>query len=237
MKIFLLTIFLGIAPLAFAQTENFKPVEVNILLEAGSSAPAWYRGASLPTFESKTKISALIFLNGKRLTPANFTYNWTIDGNLERGLSGKGKEGISYSFPKSKGSASVIELEVLDTKNKRTGKAEIVIDPKIPEVLFYEKNSSGPITSRTVARETISPDSKFTVKAIPFFMNSAKKSDLQFIWFQDSQPQNAVDGEPDAYVIEAKPGSGGQNATFKVFVTNTKSLLEKIENSLYVEVR
>ena len=237
MKIFLLIIFLGIVPLALAQTDNFKPVEVNLLLESGSYVPSWYRGASLPTLESKTKVSAFIFLNGKKLLPANFTYNWRIDGNLDREVSGKGKESISYAFPKSKGSSSVIQVEVLDTKNKLRGKAEIVIDPKVPEVLIYEKNSSGPIVSRAIRNKTMSPGSKFEIKAVPFFMNFVAKSSLQFIWFQDSQPQSAVEGEPDAYVVEAKPGTGGQNATFKVIVTNTKSLLEKIENSIYVEVR
>src|SRR3989338_3253604 len=83
MKIFLLIIFLGIVPLAIAQTDNFKPVEVNLLLESGSYVPSWYRGASLPTLESKTKGSAFIFLNGKKLLPANFTYKWRIDGNLD----------------------------------------------------------------------------------------------------------------------------------------------------------
>ena len=206
-------------------------------MEPGSYAPGWYRGASLPTLESKTKISAFIFLNGKKLLPANFIYNWTIDGNLDRVVSGKGKDGISYSFPKSKGSKSIIQLEVLDNKNKRRGKAEIVIDPKLSEVLIYEKNSSGPITSRAISRKTIGPGTQFTVKAVPFFMTFASKSDLQFIWFQDSQPQSSIEGESDAYMVEAKPGSEGQSATFKVIVTNIKSLLEKIENSLYVEVR
>src|SRR3989304_7398805 len=119
MKIFLLIIFLGIAPLASAQVGNFKPVEVNLLMEPGSYAPGWYRGASLPTLESKTKISAFIFLNGKKLLPANFIYNWTIDGNLDRVVSGKGKDGISYFYcPKIRVGLYSLTL-CFSEKNKR----------------------------------------------------------------------------------------------------------------------
>ena len=228
---------MGMVSVASAQVTPLKQVEVNLLMEPGSNVPSWYRGAPLPTLESKTRVSAFIFLNGKKLPPGNFTYSWTIDGNLDRIASGKGKESISYAFPKSKGSSSAIQVEVLDTKNKLRGKGEILINPRIPEVLIYEKSSSGPITARAIKNKTMGPGSKFEIKAVPFFMNFVAKSDLQFIWFQDSSPQNAVDGQPDSYVVEAMPGSGGQNATFKVIITNTKSLLEKVENSLYAEVR
>ena len=64
MKTFFLIIFMGMVSVASAQVTPLKQVEVNLLMEPGSNVPSWYRGAPLPTLESKTRVSAFIFLNG-----------------------------------------------------------------------------------------------------------------------------------------------------------------------------
>ena len=218
---------------ASAQVTPLKQVEVNLLMEPGSNVPSWYRGAPLPTLESKTRVSAFIFLNGKKLPPGNFTYSWTIDGNLDRIASGKGKESISYAFPKSKGSASAIQVEVLDTKNKLRGKGEILINPRIPEVLIYEKSSSGPITARAIKNKTMGPGSKFEIKAVPFFMNASSFENLNFRWNFDGLEIPADPTEPNVFLVKSNSGSSG-SALLNLIVNNLKSVLEEARASLNI---
>lgn len=222
----------------FTASITIRPQSVYFLTESKSKVPSWYKGAAMPSAGSKILVTAMPdFITGKTaINPASLYYTWRVDNRQMPKLSGKGRRSISV-VSEGIGLPKQIEVKVATSDGRLAQKAFIMVEARPQEVLFYEKNSSGPITSRAIQRINMSPDSKFAIKAVPFFMNYAASSDLQFVWFQDSSPAIPISGEPDAMLIEAALGSGGQNASFNIFVTNTKNLLEKIGNSINVEVR
>lgn len=220
----------------FQSSAIIRPASVTLLVESKSHVPPWYKGAALPSADGRILVTAMPeFYSGKtKLSPASLIYEWRVDGEVKRELSGRGKQNISASTPNG---LREIEVKVssADGTFKQTG--FVSLRGIIPEILFYERSSSGLITSKSIKTKTVSPGTKFEVEAIPFFINYSSPSDLKYSWKQNGDGISPLSGRSQALSVEAMQGSSGQSAQIEVAITNVKNIFENVINFFNVEVR
>ncbi|MBI2024381.1 hypothetical protein HYT00_03285 [Candidatus Giovannonibacteria bacterium] len=216
-----------------------RPARVTMLIEAKSRVPVWYKGAALPSADGRVLVTAVpeFYSGASKINPALLIYEWRVDGEIKRGLSGKGKQNISVLAPGAGSTPKDIEVKISSSDGTMKQQGFASIKPYPVELLFYERSSSGLITSGAIKTKVISPGTKFEVEAVPFFVNYQSSSDLSYSWRQNGNSISPLSGRPQALSVEALSGTGGEGAQIDVIITNAKNIFEKIYNYFDVEVK
>jgi hypothetical protein len=82
-----------------SKTWNFAPVDVDILWQANTYTPPFYKGKALFTPESNVTFIALfnIIIGGKRVDPSDVVYKWKVNRTVDGANSGFGKNSYNYT--------------------------------------------------------------------------------------------------------------------------------------------
>jgi hypothetical protein len=155
----------------FAATVEVSPQAVDLFTEAKTMVPHWYKGAALPGGGSRVVVTALPdFRSGSsKISASSLTYEWRIDGRVNRDASGRGKNKIVVAAPGPGEVPKDIELKV-STSDGLIAKETFASVRAFPaEVLFYEKRGQEGILRDTLKIKMIKAGSGFEVKAVPFF--------------------------------------------------------------------
>ncbi|MFA7216530.1 MAG: hypothetical protein WC095_00915 [Candidatus Paceibacterota bacterium] len=121
---------------------NIRPSSVDIIWQARTYTPPFYKGKALFSHESIITFLALPHItdqNGNLLSPSNLIYTWNKNGKVLNNFSGYGKN--TYSM---EGSIISVPLEMTVTVTSPTtdavGFARTIVYPVDPLVLMYEKD-------------------------------------------------------------------------------------------------
>jgi hypothetical protein len=163
------------------------PAEVDIIYEAQTYTPPYYKGKALFTSEAEVRFIAMpsfVTSGGSRINPNNLNYIWSVNGSVIQGASGFGRRVLEL-----KGGIvqreSRVSVEVSALNSNLKARDEIRLDDRRPEVLFYENN---PLLGIVFEKATVG---NFTLKrpeielqAIPYFFSSPQKENgfLNYKW-------------------------------------------------------
>lgn len=115
------------------KTIHITPNIVDIILEAKTYIPPFYKGRALPSSESLIRAIALLH-NSSGGIKTTYTYKWSLDDTVLFGGPMKGKYILEQPVPLFGGSQ--LTVEVFDTNNVPVGKKSIGIEPVEPELYF-----------------------------------------------------------------------------------------------------
>lgn len=191
-----------------------RPAGVDLLWEAKTYAPPFYKGKALYGHQSFITVIAMpdmIGANGVRIKPENMTYKWTKDSKVLGDVSGYGKN--SFSFSKSVISHSPeIKVEVMspDKKIKATGR--ITLDSVEPKILIYENNPLyGIIYEKAIVGDFNLDGNEITLASAPYFfsLEDANNGKIQYNWNMNGKKINSKDEEKQKTFrnTEGKKGS------------------------------
>lgn len=120
--------------------KTIRPAALDLLWEAETLTPPFYKGKALPGSESVVKFTALPFFSsgGKALAEETLFYKWYIGSKFMSDYSGKGKNSFRVTSPRIGGKA---EIKVIVSSLGESIKAEkkVTLTSFMPEVLFYEE--------------------------------------------------------------------------------------------------
>lgn len=199
------TIILDVQPVGgplISKRIIIKPQEVDLVWEARSYAPPFYKGKTLQGYMGDIVVVAMpnFYSGGKPAASRNPYFKWQLNGDGIENSSGLGRNSVSLSGgillqPQD------IQVEVTDDDLNKS-KQFLTIEPEQSSVLFY-KNSPlyGIMFNEAIAQHTLtSPEIALT--AIPYFFESPARATgkLQYEW--------RVNGE-------ASPISSSDTATFR----------------------
>ena len=157
---------------ASAQTA-FSPQFLVTWKTAGSYIPSFYQGKALPTYGSKITASVELVWQGKILNITNQTIYWYLNDNLVGG--GVGVQQVS--FPPTGDAPNSLTLKVvLPSYNGGYYSHAIQIPMVKPVAVIYAPFPGGQFSQNPI-----------TVKAYPYFFNTAAASDLAFTWTVNGQ--------------------------------------------------
>lgn len=181
---------------------DFSPADVDIVYEAETYTPPFYKGKALFTSESTFRLIAMpnfLSSNGNRVSPNTLIYNWSINGTNIQSQSGYGKrvfrgEGGIVQRPLN------VSVEVSASNSGLRAKGDIFLNYSEPEVVLYENNPLlGFISERAISGEFLLERPEIELQAVPYFFSTPQK-DSSFINYKWKMNGNDLLSSGDSFV-------------------------------------
>ena len=144
----------------YAQEES--PNTVDIIIEADTYVPAFYKGRAEPTPGSTVRAIALP--NGS-LGAASYTYRWELNGQYLG-------DGSSVSFTVPYGREFLLRVDVFSSSGTRIGTGEEYVPISEPIIHFYQTNILRGMSFTTVPINHIMVEEEMSVRAEPYFVTT-----------------------------------------------------------------
>ena len=171
--------------LSVSQGIEFKVVDVDLLWEADSHTPIFYKGKAVPVSGSIVKITTIPqgFDSMK-----NLVYRWERDFVYDSRASGVDKNTYSIKFTDIFG-GETIGVTVSDQQNRQIFQKSIKIKRGEPEILFYEEDPlEGPLYQRTILGSLeLAGQLEIVIRAEPYFFPNGDFFDLLRIWKMNNE--------------------------------------------------
>ena len=198
--------------------KTIEPIEVDLLWEASTYTPPFYRGKALPTYKSPIKVVAIPSIKNNT---TKFIYSWSIDNlNNIAGASGYNQTRFS-TFGNQAGYSRKINVSAVSFDKSKKMKKSIKITSIDPELVLYENNSlMGILFNNSLNNTKDITKNEFSVKAEPYFVNKGEMNDVQYEWAINT---NRIEsGEKrDKTITFIKPEDGSGKALLEAAVKNT----------------
>lgn len=200
--------------------------QVDIIVETDSYTPSFYQGRALPSENSH--IRAVAVLHGKTPeTPAEYTYEWKLDGDPLFGGPIRGKRVIETRMPLYQD--HTLTVVVYNTRGTPLGRRTIALDPTVPEVHFYEENPLRGLSRKAITDDFVLIGEETTVHAEPYFMNIEPKTfSGEISWELNGEHVDPTGVVPNAITLRHVGGEGSANIAFRYITQNLPpQLVEK----------
>lgn len=171
-----------------------NPADLDLLWEADSYTPPFYKGKALPLPSSNIKIVALpsFFSGGKQLDPKTFVYSWKNEGTDTRFVndSGYGRSILRTTMPLLPRDM-IVTANVSSLGGSITTEKQVAVTPETPHILFYESNPlEGVLYENTIAGGTTIGNEDFSIKAEPYYFSRSDRlaGKLTYGWSLNGKP-------------------------------------------------
>lgn len=167
------------------RTFSFKPATINLIWEADTSVPPFYRGKALLSPGSTVRITAFpqIISGGKTLSATSLSYQWKRGGEAQSAQSGKGKRTFTYSSNQLQGAETITVDVYLDTV--LVGQGTLTISASNPEIVLYQRDPLRGVVWSEALPSAVSLNAKeVTVQAVPYFFanDSLTNGEVAYAW-------------------------------------------------------
>jgi hypothetical protein len=190
-----------------------RPTEVELLWEADSYVPPFYRGRALPSAGSHLRFFAMPRLaraGGALISPNDLLYTWRKNGKVAQSVSGRGKHTVLLDSPVLFGSDTV-SVEVSTTDGELRGFSSMRIASVEPSLELYENHSLfGILYYRALGSQTTLPEEEATFSAIPYFapVESPNSGLLIYKWRINNTAIASDTTRPNAITLNAAGSDG-----------------------------
>lgn len=204
---------------SLSTTLTLTPVVIDIILEADTYIPSFYKGRALPSQESSVRAVALVHdTNGG--IKNNYIYKWSVGSTVLLGGPVKGKFALDYVMPRY--SDNELTVEVFTTEGALLGKKTILVSPVETQLHFYEYSSLRGLSERTAANPFPLISEETTLYGEPYFMNThINTQEADFEWTLNNEAAAATAGTPNAITLK-RSGAAGTSAVSLRVVTKSR---------------
>lgn len=217
------------------QVVDIRPATVDLLWEAESYTPPFYKGKALYPYQGTVRIVAIpniITENGGALNPKSLVYDWKIDGNPVTSVSGYGKSFISFtgSVP-LKPVTVAVEVSSMDQTYVAEGKT--TLSPVQPGVVFYEDNPlAGVLYNKALGRNVSLVNEEMKIAAIPYFVGVSKRDadTLKYDWQINNQ--SILSGSDQSSLTFRQDKGGKGSSAISLQVSNRAKIFQFSQNNL-----
>lgn len=199
------------------------PASVDILWEADSYTPPFYRGRALPSSGSSITLVALPHLvragGTKEIPSADLIYTWKSGGQILSGYSGKGKSSARIDSPLLYG-RTTITVEASTVDDALTGSGLIRIEDGGPKLMLYRDHPLfGILWNQALGTTTFIPDTEMSFFAVPYFapVSSIVSPLLQYEWHVNQASVPADSLQPNQITLSATSSSGTALVSLDLF--------------------
>ncbi|MES2409508.1 MAG: hypothetical protein V4509_04405 [Patescibacteria group bacterium] len=214
------------------KTITIVPQSVDLIWEAKTYTPPFYKGKAMYSPQEKIKFVAIP--TGTAINSKNAIYKWSIDGEVLGDKSGFGKNMLNYTGDIL---AKPIEISVeASDGNDNIAKNTLPIAPTNPEVYFYEKS---PLYGTLFNKELstlfdLGTNQEGTMSVYPFFYGVDGREDgtLEYSWTINNSPIEVPVYQNDMTFRNIDNISGKSVAG--VTVTNKDNFLEQVNKSTLI---
>lgn len=218
-----------------SESITIAPTEVDLLWQAETYTPPFYKGKALPASSADITILAIpyfITTNGVKLDSDDLIFTWEKDGKVLGNYSGRGRDNIKIKGAKIY-SGTRIKVEVSSVGNSLSGKKSVIIPSFFPRIVFYKNDPILGIRYEKAVWDTAELfDEEVTITAHPYFFSSKNRtnSDFEYKWKVNG---SSVDGSPDdeSSLVLRQVGDGEGTASVSLSIQNLDKILQSAGES------
>lgn len=202
----------------------FLPSSVNLVWEADTSVPPFYRGKALYSAGSTLRIVAFptVILNGARVQNSALSFQWSYNDEAVPSQSGLGRASFLWSGSELQPNEGV-SVDIYYGASK-VAHGEMSIPATEPQLLLYDKDPlRGIIYDAALPLGGIALAAKeFTIQAVPYFFSNAsiKGGGLIYSWTLNDNDITGPDSDKGMLTLR-QTGSGEGRANLGVSLQNT----------------
>lgn len=214
----------------------FNPSNVDLLWQAETYTPPFYKGKALFSPESSVTMVAIPnFINGTtRTNDSNVVYKWSIDREVQGDYSGYGKNSFQYTSD-ILSLDTEIEIEAYPSSQQtRKGVGSALLSTKNAFLLFYEDNPTNGVMFNYSLKNQVNLGTRNESKISAFPFNSSsnsKSSGLEYTWYVNSEK---IDIPLSTNTITIKKNSAQKIdvASILVSLSNPTHIMQETQNSI-----
>lgn len=211
-----------------SQEITIRPTQIDLIWQADTQTPPFYRGKAMHTNQSALTIVAephFFSSQGTRINPDSLIYKWKRDGRVSDSASGYGLKTFSVA-PPVLAKPETIEVEVSSSDNTFFSTASITIPITESEVLVYENHPLyGIMFNRLLNGQEFqmnNPETSFVAFPINFSTVQNLANDLKYNWRLNS----FLIDQNDREVIFRRPESGSGRSAISLNVSNPDKFMQ-----------
>jgi len=210
-------------------SKTISPFRVDLIVDAETRVPSFFKGKSLPTSGSPFTVKALVFANGVQTTK-DLSYAWKVGKTASGAVRGNNSVSYTPSFE----SEVLVSVDIFDARNKKIASDAIRVPIKAPEVLFYEHNPLRGLSTVALQQPHIFVGNELRIRAEAFYLNEAIKPDDLFIEWRFDGKEVAVSSEDKQEITILKEGETG-NSILSFHIRDLKELLHGAQKALTIK--
>lgn len=170
----------------------FRPAEVNLLWQAESYTPPFYKGKALMPYQGTVLVAAIpSFMRGTSvMSSASLIYTWKEGDDVIGDSSGKGKSLFVFrgSVPLR---PKTISVRVESPDHSMVAESFVDIVPVAPRIRFYEDHPTyGLLFGKALVGSFLLKGDETRVSALPFYFETKARSnqEISYDWQLNYQP-------------------------------------------------
>ena len=216
----------------------FRPAEVNLLWQAESYTPPFYKGKALMPYQGTVLVAAIpSFSKGIGVMPSeSLIYTWKEGDEVIGDSSGKGKNLFVFqgSIPMR---TKTISVTVESIDHTMVAEESINVSPVAPRLLFYEEHPRyGLLFAKALIGNFFLNEDEVRVSAIPFYFETGAKQskDISYEW-QANYESMASEKGPSVTLRRASNAAGQSSLFLEAKSTDLYKTFQAAEERLTIE--
>ena len=168
----------------FSKSFSLNPASVDLVWEADSYVPPFYKGKALHPRQGRLKIVAMpeFSVNSQKIASDKLIYEWSNGLQVYQSQSGYGRNIIVLNGSPL-GNSENIEVLVRDPINNIVAQGFVNIGTIDPQILFYENSPYyGYIFEQAIGSAFDLEEEEVSVTAFPYFFTKESGVGLQYSW-------------------------------------------------------
>lgn len=188
------------------------PTTIDLLWEADTYTPPFYRGRALPSAGASLRLVAIphFTVGGKKVAANALTYTWRADGQVIGSVSGRGKSSAIIDAPTLYG-AEIISVVAAAPDGSVSGEASVRLSDTRPRIILYEDHPLyGVLFDQALGPSPFVGDAEMTFAAIPLFapVSDLRDRALSYDWRVNQTDVTPSDAAPNEITINATKSNG-----------------------------
>ena len=194
-----------------SKTVNFSGDDIDLLWEAGTDAPDWYKGRALPAKKSYVRFYAIphVFSGGVELSPSSLIYDWYVNNKKIPKASGFNERGIVVRLNDDGEYSIGVEVSNKNRSVKYKKTIEISSQGVKPKAVIYENSpTKGILFGKALGRtfNMSSRDMSMIAEAFNFIKSSPPA--LTYKWMVNGKKINQQNENSNIINFKAADDSG-----------------------------
>lgn len=217
---------------SFSKSFVLNPASIDLVWEANSYVPPFYKGKALHSRQGNLKVVAMpeFVKNGKRVSAENLIYEWSNGVDVYQSQNGYGKNVLILNGS-ILGQTDKIEVLVTDPINNLVAEAFLDVSPSDPQIVFYQNDPYyGHIFDTALTGSFELKTDEVQILAAPYFFTKEREGLLKYEWRLNGTSVQNLYGSRTA--IFKKPENQTGRSVISLRMENINRILQQADNNL-----
>jgi len=210
--------------------DTITPIRVDILIEADTRVPSFYKGRAIPATGGSVQLTALPF-TGTNRSAESYAYTWRVGDTVQGGGSRFGQNAISFTADFQK--QIQVSVDVIDTDGTTLTSESIYVPLADPELYFYEINPLRGMTEVAMGSNFIFIGEEIKVRAEAYFIDNALFSASPHQEWK-LNGRTITNPNPNQQEITLRRSGDTGSFTLEYHVRNLKQLLQGVKDTITI---